>query len=216
MAYRSVIFDLDGTLSDSSEGIMKGVRYAMERFGVTDIPEATLRRFIGPPLYDTFSQIFGLTSEQAEHAVALYREYYLPKGMYENRLYPGIKELLGRLKEAGVALYICTSKPQMVTDRVLAYLGVAEAFQGVIGASMDRSLNDKTSLLRLLLRERRPNRPAVMVGDTRFDLEAAAACGLEAIAVRWGFGLEDELARAGWQAETPQALGDYLLKEMKA
>ena len=216
MAYRSVIFDLDGTLSDSSEGIMKGVRYAMERFGVTDIPEATLRRFIGPPLYDTFSQIFGLTSEQADHAVALYREYYLPKGMYENRLYPGIKELLGRLKEAGVALYICTSKPQMVTDRVLAYLGVAEAFQGVIGASMDRSLNDKTSLLRLLLREWQPNRPAVMVGDTRFDLEAAAACGLEAIAVRWGFGLDDELARAGWQAETPQALGDYLLKEMKA
>ena len=157
-----------------------------------------------------------MTSEQADHAVALYREYYLPKGMYENRLYPGIKELLGRLKEAGVALYICTSKPQMVTDRVLAYLGVAEAFQGVIGASMDRSLNDKTSLLRLLLRERQPNRPAVMVGDTRFDLEAAAACGLEAIAVRWGFGLEDELARAGWQAETPQALGDYLLKEMKA
>ncbi|MDD6888600.1 MAG: HAD hydrolase-like protein, partial [bacterium] len=103
MAYRSVIFDLDGTLSDSSEGIMKGVRYAMERFGVTDIPEATLRRFIGPPLYDTFSQIFGLTSEQADHAVALYREYYLPKGMYENRLYPGIKELLERLKEASVA-----------------------------------------------------------------------------------------------------------------
>lgn len=216
MVYRSVIFDLDGTLSDSSEGIMKGVRYAMERFGVTDIPEETLRRFIGPPLYDTFSQIFGLTSEQADRAVTLYREYYIPKGMYENRLYPGIKELLERLNAAGAALYICTSKPKAVTDRVLDYLGVAEAFQGVVGASMDRSLNDKPSLLRLLLQERQPTRPAVMVGDTRFDLEAAAACGLEAIAVRWGFGLEEELARADWQAETPQALGDYLLKEMEA
>ena len=80
---------------------MKGVRYAMERYGVTDIPEATLRRFIGPPLYDTFSQIFGLSPAQADHAVALYREYYLPQGMYENRLYPGIMELLERLRAAG-------------------------------------------------------------------------------------------------------------------
>lgn len=213
MVYPSVIFDLDGTLSDSSEGIMKGVRYAMERYGVTDIPEATLRRFIGPPLYDTFSQIFGLSPAQADYAVALYREYYLPQGMYENRLYPGIMELLERLRAAGRALYICTSKPKAVADRVLDYLGVAKAFDGVIGASMDRSLNDKISLLRLLLRERQPAGPAVIIGDTRFDLEAADACGIDGIAVQWGFGLEEELVGASWQAMSPQALGDYLLKE---
>ncbi len=215
MVYPSVIFDLDGTLSDSSEGIMKGVRYAMEHYGVTDIPEHTLRRFIGPPLYDTFSEIFGLTPEQADEAVALYRAYYLPKGMYENRLYPGIKELLTRLKDAGMKLYVCTSKPKTVTDQVLDYLGITEAFQWVVGASMDRSLNDKTSLLRLLLREQQPENPAVMIGDTRFDLEAAAACGLDAIAVRWGFGLEEELAGASWQAESAQDLGDYLTREVE-
>ena len=123
MVYPSVIFDLDGTLSDSSEGIMKGVRYAMERYGVTDIPEATLRRFIGPPLYDTFSQIFGLSPAQADHAVALYREYYLPQGMYENRLYPGIMELLERLPDLQVEVAAVPTEPAVeeeIEERVLS------------------------------------------------------------------------------------------------
>jgi phosphoglycolate phosphatase len=193
MKYNTVIFDLDGTLSDSSRGITRAVAYAMERFGVREIDPAILRRFIGPPLYDSFSRYFGLDARQADRAVALYREYYHPIGQYENVLYPGIEGVLAQLTAGKISCYVCTSKPQEVTESVLAYLGIAGYFKGVVGASMDRSLNDKAALLKVLERRFCPPGPMVMVGDTRFDREGAAARGMDFIGVSWGFAAPGDL-----------------------
>ena len=215
MRYQSVIFDLDGTLSDNSEGIMKGVRYAMEHFKVLDIPDETLRKFIGPPLHDTFSSIFGLSHEDADRAVALYREYYRPTGIFQNRLYAGIVHMLSTLKNNGTKLYVCTSKPQEMTDRILNYFGITDMFEQVIGASLDRSMNSKAALLARLVETAQPPMPAVMVGDTRFDIEGAAACHLPAIAVEWGFGEPEELSGAVCRVSSPMELVQYLCGEKK-
>ena len=215
MKYQSVIFDLDGTLSDNSEGIMKGVRYAMEHFGVRDIPEETLRKFIGPPLHDTFSGIFGLSREEADNAVALYREYYRPTGIFQNRLYDGITDMLSTLKDAGAKLYVCTSKPQEMTDRIMEYFDITDQFEMVVGASLDRSMNGKAALLAHLVKTAQPPVPAVMVGDTRFDIEGAAACHLPTIAVEWGFGEPEELSDAVCRVSSPMELVQYLCGEKK-
>ena len=213
MRYQSVIFDLDGTLSDNSEGIMAGVRYAMANFGVEDIPDETLRRFIGPPLHDTFSQIFGLSSEQSDRAVELYREYYRPTGIFQNKMYDGIVKLLEALRSGGAKVYVCTSKPQEMTDRILNFFGITGCFDAVVGASLDRSMNSKAALLAHLLETAKPPMPAVMIGDTRFDIEGAAACGLPAVAVQWGFGEPEELKDAVYSAATPKQLYEYLCEE---
>ncbi len=142
-----VLFDLDGTLVDNSEGITKSTQFALDSYGYPNQPMETLKKFIGPPLHESFMEFYGFSKEQAFEAVDRYRVRYKEKGVYENRLYPGMKELLEALKSAGVKLSVSTSKPTVFTENILKQNGIFELFDQIVGANLDGSMTDKTEVM---------------------------------------------------------------------
>ncbi len=193
--YDTVLFDLDGTLTRSEEGIMNCVRYALSKMG-RDIPnEQTLRAFIGPPLFGSFRDLCGMNDEACVQAVAFYRERYMDIGLFENAVYPGIRTLLRKLAKAGVYLAVATGKPQVLTERILDHFGLSKFFKTVAGISEDDREADKRQLIRRAL----PGsyKRAAMVGDRRFDMEGAKKMGIDAIGVTYGYGDREELQNAG-------------------
>lgn len=211
MLYDAVIFDLDGTLTDSSEGIFASTRYALNRLSLPVPDDATLRRFIGPPLADSFMRYCGMTEPEAVHACALYRERYVPIGWKENRVYPVIREMLRALKSAGVYLAVATGKPQDSAETVLRYFGLLPYFDKVCGPDNTTVHVDKGDLIAQAL----PpvfNR-ALMVGDSPGDVLGAHARGIDSAAALWGFGDPDEMAAAAptCSLHTPRELYHFLL-----
>ncbi|MEE2703243.1 MAG: HAD hydrolase-like protein [Myxococcota bacterium] len=198
-ALSAALFDLDGTLSDPAVGITRCIRHALETLG-HEIPAAeSLFRFIGPPLRETFATLLAPGNPAAiEKAVALYRERFGEIGLFENRIYPGIRELLARLEELDYRILLATSKPIVYADRILRHFSIADHFEAVYGPELDGHNDNKTEMVRFLLREERLD-PAgtALVGDRRQDMEAARQNGLFAIGVAYGFGSETELASAG-------------------
>ena len=193
--YDAVLFDLDGTLTRSEEGILNCVRYALVKMGREIPQEQTLRAFIGPPLYGSFRDLCGMEEAQCIQAVALYRERYAKIGLFENAVYPGIRVLLQKLKKAGVWLAVATGKPQGLTERILDHFGLSKFFQAVAGISEDDREADKKQLIRRALPARYEK--AVMVGDRRFDMEGARGTGITAVGVTYGYGGREELQNAG-------------------
>ncbi len=209
-----LIFDFDGTLTDPREGIVRCVQHALARLGA-DVPaEAALERHIGPPLRDAFRELLPGRESEVERAVALYRERFAPIGMFENRVYAGIPELLKALVAAGRRLHVCTSKPHPFARRILEHFGLAPFFASIHGSELDGTRNEKGELLAHVL-EQQGLAPAgcIMLGDRRFDLEAASQCGVASVGVLWGYGSRAELEAAGasWLAQSPGALGAWLL-----
>jgi len=204
-----ILFDLDGTIIDSSEGILGGFMYTMDFYGVPARRE-DFYPYIGPPLRESFVGFFG--EAEADAAVAKYREYYNVRGMYECRLYDGVKELLERLHAAGRSLALATSKGEYLAVAMMEHLGVAPLLTAIAGQTKDR--NDKTAILRhaLELTGTDPS-DAVMVGDRKYDLDSARALGVESVGVLYGFGSREELVahRADHLAETPAEVGDIVL-----
>ena len=196
---KAVLFDLDGTLTDSGEGIINCAIYAMERFGVPIPPREEMRVFVGPPLHETFMK-FGIRPEDAEKAVEVYRERYHPIGKFENTPYPGIRELLEALKAKGHKLYVATSKPEKTSVEILEHFGLAKYFDRICGASMDLSRNSKEAVIAYLLEENGRADNITMVGDTKFDIIGANAHGIPAIGVSWGYGDVAEMEAAGAKA----------------
>lgn len=193
--YDAVIFDLDGTLTRSEEGILNCVRYALAKMG-WDIPrEETLRAFIGPPLFGSFRDFCGMNEVECGKAVAFYRERYVDTGLFENAVYPGIRTLLRKLRKAGVWLGVATGKPQTLTERILDHFGLSKFFDAVAGISEDDHEADKRQLIRRALPQRYEK--AVMVGDRRFDMEGAKGIGIAAIGVAYGYGSREELQGTG-------------------
>lgn len=193
--YDVVLFDLDGTLTRSEEGILNCVRYALAKMG-REIPrEQTLRAFIGPPLYVSFRDICGMDDAQCSQAVDFYRERYMDTGLFENAVYPGVRTLLRKLQKAGVYLAVATGKPQVLTERILDHFGLRKFFQTVAGISEDDYEADKQRLIRRALPESYKN--AAMVGDRRFDMDGAKKMGIDAIGVTYGYGDLEELQNAG-------------------
>ena len=199
-----ILFDLDGTLTDSAPGITRCIQEALRKLGRADVPpEDSLRRFVGPPLYETFALLLETEAEaNLAEAVRLYRERFVVTGMFENALYPGVEEGLARLDAAGHRLFLATSKPKVYAERIVAHFGIASRFAGVYGPDLDGRNHDKADLIRdLLAREGVAPGAACMVGDRAFDVRGARANGVSAVAVSWGFGTAEEL-----QAAEPDAV----------
>ena len=193
---KTILFDLDGTLTDSGEGIINCAIYALEHYNLPIPSREELRVFVGPPLTDTFMK-FGVAPEDAVDAVEKYRERFIPIGMYENKLYPGIPELLETLRTEGHILCIATSKPESMAREILRYFDISKFFHYICGATLDHSRDTKEQVISYLMSQCQSEYPWVMVGDTAFDVIGAKAHNIPAIGVSWGYGLVEEMRDAG-------------------
>lgn len=194
MKYKAIFFDLDGTLTNPEEGIINCIRYAAEHYGVA-IDRKDRRKYIGPPLIDTFIELLGPDVQQAEEAVAKYRERFRPIGLYENEIYDGVPETLAQLKDMGYVLCTASSKPQRFVDTILEHFDIKKYFDFVGGASMDGKISKKEDVINLVLEETGfTPQQVLMVGDRMFDLIGAKEFGMDAVGVLYGFGSYEELS----------------------
>jgi phosphoglycolate phosphatase len=201
----TIFFDLDGTLTDSAPGIIHSVQYALKKYGI-EAEENDLRSFIGPPLVHSFQERFGFDHDKALEAVAYYREYFTAGGMFENSVYPGVEEMLQKLKEDGLMLAVATSKPELFSKQILEHFALTRYFDFIGGAAMDETRTTKVEVLSYALQELQVDpAKAVMIGDRENDMEAASLLGTESIGVLYGYGSKEELANAGAKvfADTP-------------
>ena len=210
---KSILFDLDGTLTDSGEGIMNCARLALEHFGISVPDRDSLRVFIGPPLQETFLK-FGVPEEQVDEAIRIYRSRYIPIGKFENTPYPGIRELLEKLRAQGHRLYVATSKPENMSVEILEHFDLAKYFDHICGASLDRSRSSKDAVIAYLLEQYGKDEEMIMVGDTVFDILGAAAHAIPAVGVTWGYGSPEEMIKAGAAAIAPTM--DALLRILQS
>ncbi len=215
--YRYILFDLDGTLTDSAEGILNCAEYALRRLGREVPARESLRPMLGPPLTVTFRELFGLGEEEAELGIKYYRERYSTIGLFENRPYDGAEQLLRELRAAGYRLAVATSKPEVFSKRILERFGLEGYFDTVTGCGLDGTLDTKAEVIEETLRRLgvADRSEAVMVGDRRFDVLGAREAGLGCIGAGWGFAEAGELEESGALciAETPEALGKMLTGE---
>lgn len=196
--YKNVFFDLDGTLTDSAEGIINSVEYALKGLGITDYEREKLYKFIGPPLHDSFFEFFGLSEEKCSEGIRLYREYFSVKGIYENKLYDGIEELLAKTRASGRTIVLATSKPQEFAEEILRYFDIAKYFDFIAAAEMNGERNRKEDVINYALEISGAKREqTIMVGDRKFDIMGAKSAGIASIGVIYGFGTEAELREAG-------------------
>ena len=193
---KTILFDLDGTLTDSGEGIMNCAILALEHFGLPIPDREELRTFVGPPLHESFIR-YGVPAEKTDEAIRVYRSRYVPIGAYENTPYPGIRELLEELKAQGHTLYVATSKPEEMSVKILEHFDLAKYFDRICGASLDASRSTKEDVIAYLLDLCGRAESIVMVGDTRFDILGAKAHGIPAIGVSWGYGKVEDMKEAG-------------------
>ena len=208
MSYDVILFDLDGTLTDSAEGIINSVVYALERMGIPYTDKRELRRFVGPPLQDAFRDYYGLSEDGVTNAVRTFREYFTEKGIYENAVYDGVPEMLDTLQKAGYTLAVATSKPEAFAEQILAYFGLSKYFTVVAGASMGGT--SKPIVIRRALQKlcTEPSDRVLMIGDREHDVLGAKEVGLPSLGVLYGYGSEAELREAGadFIARTPQEI----------
>ena len=212
---RAVLFDWDGTVADTRPGIFNSVRYAIGQYGIADKPDDELRYFIGPPLYDGFEHVFGVSPELANELTDTYRVYYRDKGIFECNVYDGVGDLLRELHDAGVKTAVVSSKPKEFLDRLVEHFGLAEHLDAVVGPAIDNHNSNKTVLVNQALKELMllPSTVA-MIGDRHFDMEGAKAAGVNAVGVLYGYGTEEELCAAGADAVCEQVadLRGFLLQ----
>ncbi len=192
----NLLFDLDGTLTDPQEGITKSVAHALRYYGIEVPDRSVLNPFIGPPLAESFCRFYGFSEPQAVEAVEHYREYFSVKGLYENRVYPGIPETLRALQSRGHRLFVATSKPTVFSEQILTHFGLRPYFLYVAGSELDGRRVHKADVIRHCMAEN-GLKDAVMIGDRCYDIEGAAQCGLAAVGVTYGYGSEAELRAAG-------------------
>ena len=194
-AKKIILFDLDGTLTDSAEGILKSVRMVLDHYGI-EVPENDpLHAFIGPPLRATFPA-YGVPRDEVENAVKLYRKRYFSVGKFENTPYPGVEALLTRLRDAGYRLYVATSKPEDLAVEILQHFDLAKYFDLICGARIDGGRDSKEKVIAYLFETVGARTEALMIGDTAFDVLGAKENGIPAIGVTWGYGDLEKLASA--------------------
>ena len=194
MKYKVFLIDLDGTLTDPQQGICRSINKTLEHFGAQPKPLCQLTKYIGPPLRDSFAELLG--EEKAEAAVAKYRERFSVTGLYENEIYPNVKETLELLQQKGYILCTASSKPQIFVEKILKHFEIDKYFSIIGGASLDGKIGEKEDVINLVIKQLSADRKEiVMVGDTRFDLIGAQKMQLDAIGVTYGFGSEQELSR---------------------
>jgi phosphoglycolate phosphatase len=212
--YNTILFDLDGTLTDSGPGILNAVVYAMEKFGFPTPDEAVLRSFVGPPLHESFERVCSFDADKAQEAVRVFREYYNDTGIFENSVYPGMKQALSALVDAGKTLGVATSKPETAARRVLDYFDLSKYFTVIVGASADGTRIQKADVVTCAMEQLGvTSGQALMVGDREHDVRGAAANGLECLGVLYGYGDRAELENAGAiaLASTAQEMAEMIL-----
>lgn len=201
--YDTLLFDLDGTITDSQLGIINSVHYALDKFNIAEDDVVKLKKFIGPPLIDSFRNFYGFTESQAKQAVVYYREYFTVKGIYENSVYEGIPALLAELQRAGKRLILATSKPTIFSERILEYFDLQKYFSLVVGSNLDGTRINKAEIIQYILSEMpgKDKKSFLMIGDREHDCRGARECGIDCAAVLYGYGAPSEL-----QAEGPTYL----------
>ncbi len=197
--YASVLFDLDGTLTDPGKGIRNSVAYALDKMGLPKQSQQELNLFIGPPLQEGFRRLCGLDEKQVNEAVAYYREYYQEKGIFENVVYPGVEQMLQTLKNNGRRLIVATSKPEVYARQILEHFCLAPYFAYIAGGNLDGSRCTKSEVIRYALEKCRIKKGTgcVMVGDRKHDIIGAKSEGIASVGVLYGYGSREELVMAG-------------------
>lgn len=230
MKYKYLLFDLDGTLTDPKEGITTSVQYALRAFGIEEPDLDKLTPFIGPPLRESFMHFYGFGEEQAREAVEKYREWLRPKGVFQNSIYPGMKEMLEMLEESGKVLAVASSKPQVFVEQVLRHFEIYRYFRVIVGSELDGRRDAKEEVVAEALRQLEEARlekkeefgelrcgeedAAVMIGDRKFDIAGGKEHGLTTVGVTFGYAEEGELEAAGadFIVDTVEELGRLLMQ----
>lgn len=213
--YTTVLFDLDGTLTDPGEGIVNSVAYALNKYGIEVEDKKSLYKFIGPPLLVSFSTYYGFNEEKSREAIEFYREYYKVKGINECKLFDGIKELLESLKKSGYKIALATSKPELFAHIVLQNYGIDKYFDFIGGATIDEKTRyTKEHVLEYVLSniEEKDRSKILMIGDRCFDINGAKAYGLDSVGVTFGYGTREELEESGatYIVDTPKEIENLL------
>ena len=213
MKYKYILFDMDGTVTQSAQGIRASLEHAISQLGIQppNLDDYTL--YIGPPLIDTFLNLCGLGEEEAERGAELYREFYNAHGKYMNKIYDGIPEVLAQLRSKGAKLAVCTSKYERFAEEILEILGIQDSFDAVCGSNLDGSRKDKKDLIPYAVEKlggsfEADRNAAVMLGDTWFDAQGARLCGVDFIGVEYGYGAIEAMREQGAKsfAKTPPEL----------
>ena len=205
MPFKALIFDFDGTVSDSSEGIFASANTALAELGFPTLDMPTLRKFLGPPLQQSFMDECGMTLEESRRAIAVYRREYDAGNCFRLRIYDGMEALLLHLRKAGIKTAVASSKPTIYLEKILRGIGIRDLFDTVQGVGLDRLESRKHDLIAAAAaRLGVPVQACLMVGDRRFDIEGANALGMRSVGVLYGYGSREELERAGatWLAQT--------------
>ncbi len=212
---KTVLFDLDGTLVNSKEGITKCAQYALRAFGIEEKAE-NLEFFIGPPLEQTFMEHYGFSAERAALAAGKYRERYRPVGIYECELYPDVEETLRRISNHGCRIALASSKPEVFCEKLMEYFHLKSYFDVIAGATMDGKIASKASVLRESMRRlgQCDAKSLLLIGDTRFDVLGAKEAGIDCVGVTYGFGSGEELLWSGAAAVlgSMREVGDYIVE----
>ena len=205
--FKNILFDLDGTLTDSFDGIANAALYALNTLGEHSYTKADLNFFIGPPIFDSFHKIFNGDKNKVDRAVKLYREYFGEKGWRENRVYDGVEQMLQTLKDMGKTMAVATSKPEHFSRRITDYFDLDKYFVFVAGASLDESRAHKPAVIEYALQNTGMHKAdTIMIGDRNHDILGAKKCGLKSMGVLYGYGDREELSAAGadYIAESPE------------
>lgn len=197
MKYNTILFDLDGTLTNSADGITNSVIYALKHFGISAPHREELLKFIGPPLADSFKSFYGFSDEKAQEAVKIYREYFSVTGLFENQVYDGIPEMLDKLNDIGYKLGVATSKPEVFSRQILEHFELMDKFVFLSGNTIDEARPTKLQVIEYALKNMNSQSSStIMVGDRKFDILGAKNLGLCSVGVLYGFGDKAELEAA--------------------
>lgn len=212
--FDTILFDLDGTLTDSAPGVMNSFHHALSSFGIEPVSHSELRRVVGPPLKYSFTVTYGVPVERFQEIMKYYLEYYLPKGMFENSVYPGVEDMLSRLRSAGFRLVVASSKWQYGVDQVMGHFGLDKYFDFMGGSEEKAGRIEKSDVIRYIMDTLGITAPdrVLMVGDRMYDVEGAGEFGIRTAGVLWGYGTREELKSAGAivTLDTPADLIKYL------
>lgn len=211
--YKNIMFDLDGTVTDSGRAIMSSVAYALDGLGIADQPREKLETFIGPSLFDSFKREYALSDEDCEKGVALYREIYEKERMYDVDIYDGIPELLAKLKEQGFRVLLITSKPFVFSEKIIERIGLSEYFDHIVAPDLTDHSSDKKRLIEKAVEDFALEKSeCIMIGDTEYDIKGAVGAGVDSIAVTFGYGKPESLQAAGatFFADSAKDIADIL------
>ena len=195
--YNTILFDLDGTITDPKEGITKSVQYSLRKFGIETENPDDLEKFIGPPLKQSFIDFFSFSEEQSFKAIEYYREYFKTDGIFENRMYEDIPELLDKLRSANLTLAVATSKPTVFAEKIINHFNLSGYFKIVTGSNMDNTGTDKKDVIAHVISELQCNPlNTIMIGDRMHDIIGAKKNNIDSIGVLYGYGTAEELTEA--------------------